>query len=107
MLAVVEADGHLVVLYMTSGGWQAGLANDPRIWRTARWTGDELDVQGAIRSDNNHDMGSLYIEPNGKRRLIVPTQPGPQPFNPVSPSSNRFTARRLDSPQGRIHHTQG
>ena len=77
-----DTDGHPVVLYVTSGGWQAGPANDPRIWRTARWTGDEWDVQGAIRSDNNYDMGSLYIEPNGKWRLIAPTQPGPQPYNP-------------------------
>jgi hypothetical protein len=77
-----DADDHPVVLYITSGGWQAGPANDPRIWKTARWTGDDWDIQGTIRSDNNYDMGSLYIESDGTWRLIAPTQTGPQPYNP-------------------------
>ncbi len=79
---VFDADGHPVVLYITSGGWQAGPTNDPRIWQTARWTGDGWDVQGTVRSDNNYDMGSLYIESDGTWRLIAPTQTGPQPYNP-------------------------
>jgi hypothetical protein len=33
-------------------------------------------------SDNNYDMGSLYIEANGTWRIIGPTQTGPQPYNP-------------------------
>ena len=77
-----DADGQPVVLYITSGGWQAGPANDPRIWQTARWTGSDWDIQGTIQSDNNYDMGSLYIEPDGVWRLIAPTQSGPQPYNP-------------------------
>jgi hypothetical protein len=76
------ADGHPVVLYVTSGGWQAGPANDPRVWQTARWTGDGWDIRGSIQSDNNYDMGSLYIEPDGRWRLLAPTQPGPQAYNP-------------------------
>ena len=77
-----DADGHPVILYLTSGGWQSGPMNDPRIWQTARWTGDKWDIQGTIRSDNNYDFGSLYIEPDGTWRLIAPTETGPQPFNP-------------------------
>jgi hypothetical protein len=77
-----DAAGHPVILYLTSGGWQSGPCNDPRIWQTARWTGSEWDIQGTIRSDNNYDLGSLYIEQDGSWRLIAPTETGPQPYNP-------------------------
>lgn len=77
-----DAEGNPVLLVLTSGGWQSGPANGPRIWQTLRWTGDKWDIQGVIQSDNNYDMGSLYIEPDGAWRMIAPTEPGPQPFNP-------------------------
>lgn len=77
-----DAAGRPVILYLTSGGWQSGPGNDPRIWQTARWTGSAWDIQGTIRSDNNYDFGSLYIEPDGTWRLIAPTETGPQPYNP-------------------------
>jgi len=77
-----DADGRPVILYLTSGGWESGPANDPRIWQTARWTGRAWDIQGTIRSDNNYDFGSLYIEQDGTWRLIAPTETGPQPYNP-------------------------
>lgn len=77
-----DADGRPIILAVTSGGWQAGPANDPRIWKTFRWTGTEWDEQGTIRSDNNYDTGSLYIEADGRWRLIGPTETGPQPYNP-------------------------
>jgi hypothetical protein len=77
-----DADGHPVILYLTSGGWESGPVNDPRIWQTARWTGAAWDIQGTIRSDNNYDFGSLYIEQDGTWRLIAPTETGPQPYNP-------------------------
>jgi len=76
-----DAEGRPVILHLTSGGWQSGPVNDPRIWQTARWTGQQWDVQGSIRSDNNYDMGSLYVEERGLWRLIAPTETGPQPYN--------------------------
>ncbi len=33
-------------------------------------------------SDNNYDMGSLYLEDKGVWRIIAPTEPGPQQYNP-------------------------
>jgi len=78
---VFDAEGRPVILHLTSGGWQSGPVNDPRIWQTARWTGDRWEVQGSIRSDNNYDMGSLYVEQGGLWRLIAPTETGPQPYN--------------------------
>ncbi len=77
-----DAQGNPVILYITSGGWEAGPKNDPRIWQTARWTGSQWDIQGTIHSDNNYDMGSLYIEEDGMWRIIGPTEPGPQRYNP-------------------------
>lgn len=77
-----DAAGNPILLYITSGGWKAGPKNDPRTWCTARWTGKEWDIQGSIKSDNNYDMGSLYVESDGTWRIIGPTQTGPQAYNP-------------------------
>jgi len=76
-----DSAGRPIVLYLTSGGWQSGPRNDPRTWQTAHWTGADWKIQGTICSDNNYDMGSLYVEAEGVWRLIAPTEPGPQPYN--------------------------
>lgn len=77
-----DSAGHPVILYVTSRGYESGPKNDPRTWRTARWTGTAWDIQGDITSDNNYDTGALYLESNTFWRLIAPTAPGPQPYNP-------------------------
>ena len=77
-----DESGHPVILYITSKGFEAGPKNDPRTWTTARWTGEEWVIRPAFTSDNNYDMGSLYIEADGTWRVIAPTQTGPQPYNP-------------------------
>ena len=77
-----DNQGRPILLYVTSGGWEAGPKNAPRIWQTARWTGSEWEILGSIQSDNNYDMGSLYVESDGLWRIIAPTEPGPQAFNP-------------------------
>jgi len=77
-----DSEGRPIILFVTSLGHESGPANDPRTWQTARWTGQEWDIQGTIRSDNNYDMGSLYVESDTSWRLIAPTEPGPQPYNP-------------------------
>jgi hypothetical protein len=75
-----DGEGRPVVLYLTSKGHQAGPANDPRTWQTARWTGDRWDIRPFTTSDHNYDHGSLYIEADGTWRIIAPTEPGPQPY---------------------------
>jgi hypothetical protein len=77
-----DSAGRPIILHLTSKGYQSGPENMPRTWRTARWTGTEWDIQGSIVSDNNYDMGSLYVETDTSWRIIAPTQPGPQPYNP-------------------------
>jgi len=71
-----------VILFITSKGYESGPKNNPRTWTTARWTGTKWQILPAFTSDNNYDMGSLYIEDNGTWRVIAPTQTGPQPYNP-------------------------
>jgi len=76
-----DSEGRPVILYLTSGGWESGPVNDPRTWCTARWTGSDWEIRGTIRSDNNYDTGSLYVERDDLWRIIGPTQPGPQAYN--------------------------
>jgi hypothetical protein len=77
-----DAAGHPIILFLTSKGYESGPKNDPRTWKTARWTGQQWEFRTATTSDSNYDHGSLYIEADGAWRLIAPTDPGPQPYNP-------------------------
>lgn len=78
----LDPDGRPVVLYLTSPGYESGPENDPRRWMVARWTGTEWMSRPVTTSDNNYDMGSLYLEDDGAWRIIAPTEPGPQRYNP-------------------------
>jgi hypothetical protein len=71
-----------VILFITSKGYESGPKNNPRTWTTARWTGGDWQIREVCVSDNNYDMGSLYVEADGTWRIIAPTQTGPQPYNP-------------------------
>ncbi len=73
--------GRPVILFLTSKGYESGPKNDPRTWTSARWTGEEWEIRPAMTSDNNYDMGSLYLEDDGTWRIIAPTEMGPQPYN--------------------------
>jgi hypothetical protein len=75
-----QADGHPVILFLTTKGYQSGPQNGPRHWHTARWTGSEWKILPFTTSDHNYDHGGLWIEPNGDWRVIAPTAPGPQPY---------------------------
>jgi hypothetical protein len=73
-------DGHPVILYMTSAGYESGPKSDPHIWHTARWTGTQWEIREVTRSDHNYDFGALWIEPDKTWRIIAPTLPGPIPY---------------------------
>lgn len=78
-----DAEGRPVVLFILSKGYESGPANGPREWRTVRWDGARwVERFTGIASDNNYDAGSLYLESENVWRIIGPTQPGPQPYNP-------------------------
>ncbi len=71
-----------IILIVTSKGYESGPKNDPRTWTTARWTDSTWQIRPVCTSDNNYDMGSLYIEDDKTWRIIGPTETGPQPYNP-------------------------
>ncbi|MDF1514738.1 MAG: BNR-4 repeat-containing protein [Anaerolineae bacterium] len=77
-----DHNGNPVILYVTSRGYKSGPEHAPRTWTTARWTGLAWDIQPVTTSDSNYDSGSLYIESDGLWRIIGPTAPGPQAYNP-------------------------
>jgi hypothetical protein len=77
-----DAAGNPIVLFLTSKGYESGPKNGPRVWKTARWTGEQWDFRTMTTSQNNYDHGSLYVEQGGAWRVIAPTEPGPQPYNP-------------------------
>lgn len=70
-----------IIVYLTSKGFQSGPENDPRRWHVACWTGSRWRISTVTTSDNNYDMGSLYLEPQ-QWRLIAPVIAGPQAYNP-------------------------
>ncbi len=76
-----DADGHPMVLYLTSKGHEPGPINDPRTWRIARWSGEQWAVHDVTTSDHNYDYGSLYSESDAAWRLIAPTEPGAQRYS--------------------------
>jgi hypothetical protein len=49
----------------------------PRFKIPAAW-----EFRTLATSHNNYDHGSLYVEPDGAWRVIAPTAPGPQDYNP-------------------------
>lgn len=74
-----DHDGHPVILGVSSGGYQPGPDNDPRVWEITRWTGDRWVTRPITESDHNYDMGSLYLD--GDRWTVIgPALPGPQPY---------------------------
>jgi len=77
-----DPQGNPVILFLTSKGYESGPKNDPRTWQTARWTGSRWEFNPITTSHNNYDHGSLYLEADGTWRLIAPTEPGPQAYNP-------------------------
>lgn len=76
-----DQNGNPVILYETTNGWEPGPENGPRQWYTAHWNGTAWKISDFTRSDNNYDMGSLYIEKDNTWRVIAPTDPGPQSYN--------------------------
>ncbi|MCA9152541.1 MAG: hypothetical protein KDA92_24730, partial [Planctomycetales bacterium] len=71
-----------LLLYVTSHGYESGPKNAPRTWTLARWTGGTWQKSPITTSDNNYDAGELHQVAADDWRLIAPTDPGPQAFNP-------------------------
>ena len=76
-----DAKGNPVILYVTGKGYEAGPEKGPRTWHTARYTGTNWEILPLTQSDNNYDMGSLYIDEKDVWRVVGPTTTGPQAYN--------------------------
>jgi hypothetical protein len=76
-----DGTGNPVILVLSSKGYQSGPTNDPRTWEIFSYK-DGWNQNKVTTSDNNYDMGSLYIESDSIWRIIAPTGPGPQEYNP-------------------------
>lgn len=76
-----DENGDPVILVLSSKGYQSGPVNDPRTWEVFAYKGS-WQHNHVTTSDNNYDMGSLYIERGGAWRIIAPTGTGPQDYNP-------------------------
>lgn len=109
-----DRSGQPVILFLTSQGYQSGPQNNPRTWTTARWDtqASRWTIRPAMTSDNNYDMGSLWIAEDGTWTVIAPTDTGPQPFNPggevvmwrsVDQGETWHEVRRLTSRSRRNH----
>lgn len=77
-----DEHGHPAILYLTSKSHQPGPAGGRRTWCVTRWNGERWETAPVTVSDNNYDMGSLYIESDGVWRIIGPTEEGAQVGNP-------------------------
>ena len=71
-----------VILFITSKGYESGPKNNPRTWRVAHWTGGKWDINSVTTSDNNYDMGSLWLQNKNNWNIFAPTETGAQAYNP-------------------------
>lgn len=79
-----DANGNPVLMYLTAMHHDSGPLNgnaasppDRQVW-TARWNGSEWVRKPVVKTDNNYDHGSLFVEDDGTWRIIAPFITGPQ-----------------------------
>jgi hypothetical protein len=77
-----DKKGNPVILITSSKGYESGPVNDPRKWEIFHYTGRNWENHVVTTSDNNYDMGSVYIESEKHWRVIGPTETGAQAYNP-------------------------
>lgn len=73
----LDADGHPVILYITSLSHVPGPTGEPRSQMIARWDGGTWRFSKVSSTTHNYDVGSIYIERDAWR-VFAPTEPGPQ-----------------------------
>ncbi len=78
---IFDGDGNPVILYVVSKGYEAGPEKGPREWFVAFRESNQWIVSKVTSSDNNYDMGSIYIDSEKVWRILGPTEPGPQLYN--------------------------
>ncbi|HOX38026.1 MAG TPA: BNR-4 repeat-containing protein [Candidatus Brocadiia bacterium] len=110
---IFDSQGRPIILIVTGKGPTSGPQNDPRMFTTARWTGSAWEIRDAMPTDNNYDMGSLYLDSDTRWTLIAPTIPGPQPYNTggemamwvTEDSGGKWTMTRQLTKDSKFNHT--
>ncbi len=74
-----DRDGNPVILIITSHDSSPGPAGNPREWMVINWKNGKWNINKVCESDNNYDMGPLYID-GDEWRIIAPTGQGPQKY---------------------------
>ncbi|CAG4999537.1 hypothetical protein DYBT9275_02249 [Dyadobacter sp. CECT 9275] len=77
-----DKKGKPAILVISSKGYEAGPRNNPRAWTLYRWRNKNWEHHVVTTSDNNYDMGSIYVESDKVLKVIGPTVDGPQAYNP-------------------------
>lgn len=76
-----DKKGNPIILYLTGKGYEPGPKNGLKTWYTARFTGQKWEILPVTTSDNNYDMGSLYVDEADVWHIVGPTMQGPQAYN--------------------------
>lgn len=77
----LDKKGNPAILIITSKGYNPGPENGPRNWHLFTYGKDGWNDSQVTTSDNNYDMGSVYIESGKSWKIIAPSADGPQKYN--------------------------
>jgi hypothetical protein len=77
-----DRKGNPIIMVISSKGYESGPENGPRKWEIFHYTGMKWENHIVTSSDNNYDMGSIYVDSEKYWEIIGPTETGPQPYNP-------------------------
>jgi hypothetical protein len=70
-----DLNGNPVILILVSNDFKPGPTGDPREWIVVHRKDDHWLFSNVCQSDNNYDMGSVYIN-DGEWRIVGPTETG-------------------------------
>jgi hypothetical protein len=76
-----DVDGNPVILHIATRTLENGPVDGERMWRIARWDGRQWQLSTITTSDQNFDMGSIYLEDDARWLVLGPTETGPQAYN--------------------------
>ncbi len=77
----LDKKGNPAILIISSKGYESGPENGPRVWHLFTYNRRGWNDSQVITSDNNYDMGSVYIESGRSWKIIGPSADGPQAYN--------------------------
>lgn len=77
----LDRKGRPAILIISSKGYESGPGNSPREWHLFTPGKNGWKNSMVTTSDNNYDMGSVYLESDKIWKIIGPSADGPQTWN--------------------------